>query len=64
MPPKYTEISSCQQLLLWSVENTNFKNSKSQYTQEHKKSQTEHRHSRIRDVAEDSNFGTYSDWGF
>jgi len=48
-------IVSCQQLLLWSVENTNFKNSKSQYTQEHEKSQTEHCQSRIRDVDEDPN---------
>ena len=37
---------------------------KSQYTQEHERSQTEHRQSHIRDVAEDPNLGTYSDRGF
>jgi len=58
------ELVSCKQLLLLSVENTNLKISKSQYTQEHEKSQTEHRQSRIRDVAEDPNLGTYSDRGF
>jgi len=55
MPLSKQELVSCKQLLLLSVENTNFKNSKSQYTQEHEKSQTEHRQSRIRDVAEDPN---------
>ena len=54
-PLSKQELVSCQQLLLKSVENTNFKNSKSQYTQEHEKSQTEHRQSRIRDVDEDPN---------
>jgi len=52
-PLSKQELFSCQQLLLWTVENTNFKNSKPQYTQEHEKSQTEHRQSRIRDVDED-----------
>jgi len=55
MPPSKQELVSCKQLLLLSVENTNLTNSKSQYTQEHEKSQTEHRQSRIRDVAEDPN---------
>ena len=54
-PLSKQELVSCQQLLLWSVENTNFKNSKSQYTQEHEKSQTDHCQSRIRDVDEDPN---------
>ena len=57
------ELVSCKQLFL-SVENTNLKNSKSQYTQEHEKSQTELRQSHIRDVAEDPYLGTYSDRGF
>ena len=63
-PPSEQELVGGQQLLLWSVENTNFEISKPQYTQEHEKSQTEHRQSRIRDVAEDPNLGTYSDRGF
>ena len=63
-PLSRQDLDSWMQLLLWSVENTNFKNSKSQYTQEHEKSQTEHRQSHIRDVAEDPNTGTYSDRGF
>jgi len=33
-------------------------------SQEHEKSQTEHRQSHIRDVAEDPTLGTYSDRGF
>jgi len=40
------------------------KKSKSQYTQEHEKSQTEHHQSCIRDVAEVPFLGTYSDRGF
>jgi len=52
-PLSKQELVSCQQLLLQSVENTNFKNLKSQYTQEHEKSQTEHRQSHINDVDED-----------
>jgi len=52
-PLSKQELVSCQKLLPWSVENTNFKNSKPQYTQGHEKSQTEHRQSRIRDVDED-----------
>jgi len=54
-PLSKQELVSYQQLLLKSVENTNFKNSKSQYTQEYEKSQTKHRQSRIRDVEEDPN---------
>ena len=54
------ELVSCKQLLLLSVE----KNSKSQYTQEHEKSQTEHRQSRIRDVAEDPNLVPIVTGGF
>jgi len=42
----------------------NVKNSKSQYTQEHERSQTEHHQFHIRDVAEDPKLGTYSDQGF
>ena len=42
-------------LLGLGVENTNIRNSKSQYTQEHEKSQTEHHQSRIRDVDKDPN---------
>jgi len=63
-PLSRQELVSWKQLLLPSVENTNFKNSKLQYTQEHEKSQTEHRQFHIRDVAEDPNLGTYSDRGF
>jgi len=37
-PPSRKEIASWKQLLLRSVENTNLKNSKSQYTQEHEQS--------------------------
>jgi len=62
-PLSKQELASCKQLLLWSVEYTNLKFSKSQYTQEHEKSQTEHRESRLRDVAEDPHLGTYSDRG-
>ena len=62
--PEVTGISKLQTTPSFKRENTNFKNSKSQYTQEHEKSQTEHRQSRIRDVAEDPNLGTYSDRGF
>jgi len=51
-------------LLLRSVENTNFMNSKLQYTQEHEKSQTEHRQSRIRDVEEDLNLVPIVTGGF
>jgi len=54
-PLNKQELVSCQQPLLWSIENTNFKNSKPQYTQEHEKSQTEHRQSRTRDVDENPN---------
>jgi len=54
-PLSIQELVSCEQLLLLSVDNTNLRNSKSQYTQEHEKSQTEHHQSRIRDVAEDPN---------
>ena len=64
IPLSKQELFSCKQLLLLSVENTNLTNSKSQYTQEHEKSQTENRRSHIRDVAEDPHLGTYSDWGF
>jgi len=55
MPPSKQELVSCKQLLLLSVENTNLIFLKSQYTQEHEKLQTEHRQSRIRDVADDQN---------
>jgi len=37
---------------------------KSQYTQEHEKSQTEHRQSRIRDVAKDLNLVPVVTGGF
>ena len=63
-PRSKQELVSCKQLLLLSVDNTNFKKLKSQYTKEHERLQTEHRQSHIRDVAEDTNFGTYSDLGF
>jgi len=63
-PLSKQELVSCEQLLLLSVENTNFKNSKSQYTQEHEKSQTEHRQSRIRDVSEDPNMVPIVTGGF
>jgi len=63
-PRSKQELVGCMQLLLWSVENTNVKNSKSQYTQEHERSQNEHRKSHIRDVTEDPKLGTYSDRGF
>jgi len=63
-PLSKQELVSFKQLLLWSVENTNLKNSKSQYTQEHEKSQTEHRQSHIKDVAEDPKLDTHSDRGF
>jgi len=63
-PLSKQELVNCEQLLLSSVENTNFKNSKSQYTQEHEKSQTEHRQSRIRDVAEDPNLVPIVTGGF
>jgi len=55
-PLSRQELVVWKQLLLWSVENTNLKNSKSQYTQEHEKSQTEHREPHIRDVAEDPEY--------
>ena len=64
MPISKQELVSCKQLLLLSVENTNLTNSKSQYTQEHEKSQTEHRQSRIRDVAEDPNLVLIVSGGF
>jgi len=51
-------------LLLRSVENTNFQNSKSQYTQEPSNRKTEHRQSRIRDVAEDLNLVPIVTGGF
>jgi len=63
-PRSKQELASCMQLLLWSVDNTNVENSKSQFTQEHERSQTEHRQSHIRDVAQDPKLGTYSDRGF
>ena len=64
MPLSKQELVSCKQLLLLSAENTNFKNSKSQHTQEHEKSQTEHRESRIRNVAEDPNLVPIVTGGF
>ena len=63
-PLSKQKLVSCKQLLLWSVENTNFINSKSQYTQEHEKSQTEHLQSRIRDVVEDLNLVPIVTGGF
>jgi len=55
------ELVSCKQLLLLSVENMNLTNSKSLYTQEHEKSQTEH----CQSVAEDPNLvPIWSDRGF
>ena len=47
-PLSRQELVSWKQLLLWSVENTNLKNLKSQYTQEHEKSQTEHRQCEVK----------------
>ena len=64
MPLSKQELVSCKQLLLLSVENTNLTNSKSQYTQEHEKSQTENRQSCIRDVAEDPNLVLIVTGGF
>jgi len=64
MPLGKQELVSCKQLLLLSFENTNLTNSKSQYTQEHEKSQTEHRQSQIRDVAEDPNLVPIVTGGF
>ena len=64
MPLIKQELVKCKQLLLSSVENTNLTNSKSQYTQEHEKSQTEHSQSRIRDVAEDTNLVPILTGGF
>ena len=63
-PLSKQELVSYKQLLLLSVENTNLKNSKSQYTQEHEQSQTEHRQSRIRDVTEDPNLVPIVTGGF
>jgi len=62
--PSRQELVSWNQLLLRSAENTNSKNSKSQYTQEHEKSQTEHHSIPFKGCSKGPNLGTYSDRGF
>jgi len=63
-PQSRQELVSWKQLLLRSVENTNLKNSKLQYTQEHEKSQTEHHSIPFKGCSQGPNSCTYSDWGF
>ena len=59
-PLSKQELVSC----LWSVENTNFKNSKSQYTQEHEKSQNWTPPIPYKGCRRGPILGTYSDRGF